>query len=333
LFGTIDALDAGTTSIYDGSALLTTVSASSTAWSANVTISATGIHTLTAQATNSGGTGTSQAITDIVGGSASLSGGGQTVLIALASCSLTLSATAGIADSVYGFNGHDTITLNSAAANISGGGGDTVNFGGSSGNVAGLYGTGGTWDAVYGSSGTVNLTNAQAGVTGGGNTIGFAGGSGNVVGLYTTGTNWDAVSGSNGTVYLTSAQAAVTGGGNTISFAGGSGNAAGLYNTGGSWDSVWGSNATIYLSGAQAAVTGANDTFAFLASFGVDTISGFSATDSMQFSVSDFANWAALSSHMTQTGTGTVITLNASNTVTLNAVTIASLTASQFHFV
>ncbi len=78
--------------------------------------------------------------------------------------------------------------------------------------------------------------------------------------------------------------------------------------------------------------SGASDAFVFQPAIGEDTIHGFAATDSMTFSASDFANWAALQSHISQSGANTLITLDASDTVTLTGVTATSLTASQFHF-
>ena len=52
----------------------------------------------------------------------------------------------------------------------------------------------------------------------------------------------------------------------------------------------------------------------------------------MTFSSSDFANWSALLSHMTQSGSNTVLTLDASDKITLTGVTASSLQSSQFHF-
>ena len=119
-----------------------------------------------------------------------------------------------------------------------------------------------------------------------------------------TGGAWDSVIGSNGAVYLNSAQAGVAGSGDTLD--------------------LQGDNSTT--------VSGANEAFVFQPTIGEDTINGFASTDSMQFSTSDFANWMALQSHTSQSGANTVITLNASNTVTLTDVTATSLTQSQFHF-
>src|SRR5208337_1015406 len=121
LSGTIDAADAGLTiSIYDGgtSLLGSTTANSSGAWSTTVTVSSTGVHTLTAQATNLGGTGVSNSVVDLVSASTSLSGGGQFVLFSGSGDAVTLSNTAGAPDSVTGSGG--TITLNSAQVLVTG---------------------------------------------------------------------------------------------------------------------------------------------------------------------------------------------------------------------
>jgi hypothetical protein len=64
----------------------------------------------------------------------------------------------------------------------------------------------------------------------------------------------------------------------------------------------------------------------------VDVINGFTPTDSMTFSSSDFANWSALLSHTAQVGSDTVITLDAADTITLKGVTASNLQPSQVHF-
>ncbi len=141
LSGTIDAADAGLTiSIYDGAAFLgTTTANSSGAWSTTVTASAEGVHTLTAQATNASGAGSSDTIIDLVDASTSLTGGGQTVLFSGFGDAVTLASTAGTADSVTGSGG--TVTLDNAQASITGsdtilggGGSDTVIFSGDRAN-------------------------------------------------------------------------------------------------------------------------------------------------------------------------------------------------------
>ena len=186
------------------------------------------------------------------------------------------------------------------------GGGDTTYFSGGSGNSASLFGTGGVWDSVYGSNGSVALTSAQTSVWGGGDTVYFSGGSGNVASLYDTDGVWDTVYGSNGTVALTGAQANVNGNGNSIDF--------------------YGTNNWLSASGGSEA-------FVFQPAIGQDTINGFAASDSMTFSASDFANFAALSPHISQSGSNTLISLDANDTVTLTNTLASSLTSSQFHFV
>jgi hypothetical protein len=256
-------------------------------------------------------------------------------------------ATGGVWDSVYGSNG--TIALNNAQSNVIGGG-DTIFFQGASGNVVGIYATSGVWDSVYGSNGTIALNNAQSNVIGSGDTIYFQGASGNVVGIYATGGIWDSVYGSNGAIALNNAQSNVIGGGDTIYFQGASGNVVGLYATSGVWDSVQGSNGTIALNNAQATATGNNETvyfsgtnvftangasdlFVFQPTIGLDTINAFGSTDKIQFSKSDFANWSALLSHISQSGANTLITLDASDQVTLTGMTASNLSSAQFNFV
>ena len=213
-----------------------------------------------------------------------------------------------------------------------------------------LYNTGGTWDNVVGSSGVVELSSALAAVYGSSDTVYFVGGKGNAVSLNNSAGTWDNVVGSSGVVELNSAAAAVYGGSETVYFQGGTGNAAALYNTAGTWDNVVGSGGVAELSSALAAVYGNSDTvyfqggantatasgtaeaFVFQPAIGVNTIGGFGSTDSMTFSSSDFANWSALLSHTSQVGSNTVITLDATDKVTLTGVTATSLQQSQFHF-
>ncbi len=279
----------------------------------------------------------------------SVAGGGDTVnLLGSSGNAASLYNTAGNWDYINGSGG--TVYLTNAQTSVAGGG-DTIDFLGSSGNAASLYNTAGNWDYINGSGGTVYLTNAQTSVAGGGDTIDFLGSSGNAASLYNTAGNWDYINGSGGTVYLTNAQTSVAGGGDTVNFLGSSGNAASLYNTAGTADTINGSNGSIYLTGAQASVTGnsntlnflgtgntasvssSSDAFVFQAAFGQDAINGFASSDTMQLAASDFANWSALLGHMTQSGSNTLITLDASDKITLTNVAMSSLQASQFHFV
>ena len=70
--------------------------------------------------------------------------------------------------------------------------------------------------------------------------------------------------------------------------------------------------------------------------FGKDTVTGFVATgaahDTIDFSTAVFANFAAVHSHMAQSGANVIITLDAADTITLKGVTLASLTAADFTF-
>ncbi len=182
----------------------------------------------------------------------------------------------------------------------------------------------------------------------------FSSGSGNAVSLSNTAGNWDAVVGSNGTVYENGTQTFVSGGGDTIAFSSGSGNAASLYNTGGNWDTVTGSNGAVYENGTQTDVLGNGDTIAFAGSGEATPRPASDSNDlfcvrrcarpehdqrvqlerrAMQFSKSDFTSFQALQPHISQSGANTLITLDASDQVTLTGVTASSLTASQFHFV
>jgi hypothetical protein len=114
------------------------------------------------------------------------------------------------------------------------------------------------------------------------------------------------MSGSNGVVALNGAQANVMSGSNTIDMQGSSGNLVGLY--------------------------GDSEAVVFQPQFGASAVGGFNSTDTMTFSASDFANFQALQQHMSQSGANTVITLDASDTITLVNVQPSSLTASNFNF-
>jgi hypothetical protein len=226
----------------------------------------------------------------------------------------------------------------------------TIALADQSGNTVRLYNTGDSWENVTGSNGTIYETSAQANISGGSDTIVFAAGSGNAASLYNTSGNWDQVNGSNGAVILNGgAQASIVGGGDTITFSG-SGDWASLYSTSGNWDVVNGSNGEILLTGAQTSVAGSgdvmafsgNDTvtsngggnlFEFSAALGLSTINGFDSSDTMQLSKSDFANFHGLQQHMSQSGANTLITLDASDQVTLTNVIASNLSTSEFKFV
>ncbi len=84
-------------------------------------------------------------------------------------------------------------------------------------------------------------------------------------------------------------------------------------------------------------VTAANsDTFDFSGSFGHNTISAFAWSgtthDTISFNSDDFANYAAVQSHMAQVGNDVVITLDPEDTIVLLHQTLAHLTTHDFVF-
>jgi hypothetical protein len=79
--------------------------------------------------------------------------------------------------------------------------------------------------------------------------------------------------------------------------------------------------------------SGSSEGFQFGTETGSDVVNGFSSTDSMQFSKTNFASWTALLAATKQSGSNTVITLDAADTVTLTGVAKSSLVSSEFSFV
>ena len=113
------------------------------------------------------------------------------------------------------------------------------------------------------------------------------------------------MNGSNGQINLYNAQASVIGNSDIVFFAIGSNNVS---------------------------VSGNYEQFIFNQGFGVDSISGFlSSTDHLSFSHSDYSNFAAIQSHMSQSGGNTIISGNAGY-VTLVGVNQGSLSSSNFSF-
>jgi len=78
------------------------------------------------------------------------------------------------------------------------------------------------------------------------------------------------------------------------------------------------------------------DRFIFDKGFGKDVVAGFVATgaahDTLDFSTAVFANFAAVKSHMAQSGANVVITLDSADTITLTGVKLGSLKADDFTF-
>ncbi|MBX9826325.1 MAG: pre-peptidase C-terminal domain-containing protein [Xanthobacteraceae bacterium] len=80
-----------------------------------------------------------------------------------------------------------------------------------------------------------------------------------------------------------------------------------------------------------------NDTFVFKSGFGLDTITDFAAgaasDDVIQIQDELFADFAAVQAASAQVGSNVVITLDASNTITLQNVALANLHQDDFQFV
>ena len=227
------------------------------------------------------------------------------------------------------------------------GGGNSIRTSGS-GDRLKLLSTGADLDKVFGPNVNASVANAEASFISGGDVI-RASGAGDVVKLFATFGVFDKVYGTNLTAYLINAQASFTQGGDTIHLLNGQNDTVKLFATGANADSVLGSDSTIDVIGAQTAITGSSDTVAlfgndtvslvggsfhllFQAAIGKDTINGFDPSDTLQFSAKDFANFAALQGHISQSGADAVITLDAADKVTLTNVTASSLSASEFRF-
>ena len=294
--GTINSSDTGASiGIYDGATLLTMTTADAFgAWNANVTVSSVGVHTLTAQATNAGGAGTSNPVVDLVNASATLSGGNQFVLFSGSSDAVTLSNTSGSWDTVTGSPG--MINLASAQASVSGGG-NTVNFQGSD-NAVTLLNSIDSPDTVTGSSGTINLASAQASVTGGGDTVNLQD-SANAVTLYNTSGMMDWVQGSDSSVSIKGVQSLSLSGSNDAATAG-PGDAITL--TAGTGDTIAGTGFTVNASSGTGVTVGGNGEFGPL-----DVVNGSSLTVGVE------AN-----SHADVVGSNDTVTTTAANTVFSN---------------
>ena len=248
---------------------------------------------------------------------------------------------------VFGSGG--TVELNNEKAAVFGSG-DSIDLASGPSNVAALFNSDGNWDGVYGSNGVIELNSVKTAVYGFDDAIDLVSGTGNVAAIYNSVGFFDGVYGSDGVVELNSVKAVVTGGGDTVYFASGSGNVAALFGSIGNADAVSGSNGIVELNGVSSAIsgssnvvyfnngndtaslTGASDTIVAAQGIGgMDTISGFASTDTLQFSAQNFANYQALSQSgdLSEIGGNTVVTLTASDSIT---VVGATLSASQFVF-
>ena len=113
-----------------------------------------------------------------------------------------------------------------------------------------------------------------------------------------------------------------------------------LYGKGGN-DNLFGGAGNDYIDGGSgddslAGNSGA-DAFVFGASFGHDTVTDFTATgaghDRILLQSSIFADFAAVQSHMTQSGSDVVIDDGAGDTITLSHVLTTELSAGDFSFI
>lgn len=229
-------------------------------------------------------------------------GSGQTVTVGNGNDSLTVTGAAG--DTIKAGSGNDTIV-------VTGGSGQTITAGNGNDSVTI---TGATGDTI-----TVGNGNDRVVVSGGsGNTI--TAGNGNVTVVASADHN-DTITVGNGnaTVYL-----AVN---DTV-------------NEGKGSDLVVLPSTTPTLSG-PASLTVLEDhsigvgISASLSSlgFGQETVNGFAAADQLQFTTSQFANFAAVMAAAQQVGQSTVITASATDSITLTNVKLSSLKANNFVFV
>ncbi len=79
------------------------------------------------------------------------------------------------------------------------------------------------------------------------------------------------------------------------------------------------------------------DLFEFDTHFGAETIDNFTTRagpthDTLEFATSDFANYAALTSAMSQAGSDVMIKLDSTDSITLNHVSLSSLVSADFKF-
>ena len=91
--------------------------------------------------------------------------------------------------------------------------------------------------------------------------------------------------------------------------------------------------------GGVAGTIGASsgDLFEFGGHFGAETIDNFTAGagpthDTLEFSTSDFASYAALTHAMSQVGSNVMIRLDATDSIALNHVSLSSLVSADFKF-
>jgi|HubBroStandDraft_4_1064222.scaffolds.fasta_scaffold00548_9 hypothetical protein len=78
---------------------------------------------------------------------------------------------------------------------------------------------------------------------------------------------------------------------------------------------------------------GNSDIFSFSGNFGEGTVTDFTpGNDQIYLAQNEFVDFAAVQSHAQQVGGNTMITLSASDSITLQGISLSSLNASMFHF-
>jgi hypothetical protein len=119
----------------------------------------------------------------------------------------------------------------------------------------------------------------------------------------------------------------------------GTGDEVSLYGGGTIANIACGTSTTIHdIRGTIDAISmAASDTVDYQGPFGEQTITGFvagsgSTHDTLSFAANDFGSFTALSKHMTQVGSDTVITRDSDDSITLVGVTKTNLVAADFTF-
>lgn len=218
-------------------------------------------------------------------------------------------------DNIDGGSGDDLIYGNGGADILSGGDGNDLICGGAASDIlkggAGndiIYGNGGN-DTISGDDGNDRLYGAS------GSDI-IEGGGGDDL-IYGNG-GADFLSGGAGNDQIYAGEAADTifgGDGDDVIYANGG---ADIIDGGGGSDRLWGGSGP--------------DVFVFRSDFGHDAIENFSLGDVIEFASSLFADFDAVLGAATEADGSTVIGLDEDNSVTLQNVALASLTADEFRF-
>src|SRR5229473_2264058 len=213
-------------------------------------------------------------------------------------------------------NGNDTVTVGANSTVTAGNGGDTVTAGAGS---------------------TVTVGSGHDTVTVGANSTVTAGNGGDTV---TAGAGSTVTVGNGGDTVIVGSNSSVTtgDGSDTVVFAGSNDTA-----TIGKGDDtvVFQPSATPILAAPATLSVNEDGTIALpistglsAASFGHDTIYGFAAaSDHLEFTTAQFANFATLMADAKQVGQDTVITSDPADTITLKGVALSSLVAKDFVFV